>query len=85
MTAAATIRHPARTLLERGITVVSENPKVSRDDVEEALYLMAASYEKLGLSTLQADAERVLKQNFPNSKYYTEGLDKKKPWWRLWW
>jgi biopolymer transport protein ExbB len=38
MTAAATIHHPARALLERGITVVSENHKVSRDDVEEALF-----------------------------------------------
>lgn len=38
MTAASGIRHPARTLLERGITIVSENPKASRDDVEEALF-----------------------------------------------
>lgn len=38
MTAASGIRHPARTLLERGIAIVSENPKASRDDVEEALF-----------------------------------------------
>jgi biopolymer transport protein ExbB len=35
---AATIRHPARALLERGISLVSENAKASRDDIEEALF-----------------------------------------------
>jgi len=35
---AATIRHPARALLERGIALVSENAKASRDDIEEALF-----------------------------------------------
>lgn len=38
MTAVSSIRHPARGLLERGITLVAENPKASRDDVEEALF-----------------------------------------------
>lgn len=53
--------------------------------VEEALYLMAASYEKLGLTTLQADAERVLKQNFPNSKFIDGGLGRRQSaWWHFW-
>lgn len=38
MTATSAIRHPARTLLERGIAFVTENPKASRDDLEEALF-----------------------------------------------
>ncbi len=38
MTAATVIRHPARSLLERGIAMVSENPGVSREDLEEALF-----------------------------------------------
>lgn len=37
--------------------------------VEEALYIMMASYEKLGMTDLRNDAERVLKQNFPDSKF----------------
>lgn len=35
---AGTIRHPARRLLERGIELVAENPRASRDDLEEALF-----------------------------------------------
>lgn len=38
LSAAGSIRHPARNLLERGIHLVSENPKASRDDLEEALF-----------------------------------------------
>ena len=37
--------------------------------VEEALYLMARSYEALNLRDLQSDAERVLAVNYPNSRY----------------
>ena len=53
--------------------------------IEEALFVMVVAYDKLGMNDLRDDAERVMRKNFPNSKYYTEGLDKKKPWWRLWW
>ncbi len=35
---AAVIRHPARALLEKGITFVDSNPEVSREELEEALY-----------------------------------------------
>ena len=52
---------------------------------EEALYIMAASYEKLGLDTLRTDAERVLKQNFPNTRYVKDGVRlPDKPWWQFW-
>jgi len=37
--------------------------------VEEALYLMARSYDALQLKDLQSDAERVLAANFPKSRY----------------
>jgi len=30
------------------------------------------------------DAERVMKKNFPNSRYYTDGLERKTAWWKLW-
>jgi outer membrane protein assembly factor BamD len=42
---------------------------------EKALYIMYLSYGKLGLPKLQADAKRVLDKNFPNSKYYKQGLN----------
>ena len=52
---------------------------------EEALYIMAASYEKLGLDTLRADAERVLKTNFPNTRYVKDGVRlPDKSWWQFW-
>ena len=52
---------------------------------EEALYIMAASYEKLGLDTLRADAERVLKTNFPNTRYVKDGVRlPDKAWWQFW-
>lgn len=51
--------------------------------IEEALYIMTESYDKLGLTQLRDDARRVLDKNFPNSEYATHGLAKK-PWWKFW-
>jgi outer membrane protein assembly factor BamD len=53
---------------------------------EEALAIMARSYDKLGLTELRDDAQRVLKKNYPQSLYLTgEGLSgSAKAWWRLW-
>jgi len=36
---------------------------------EEALALMVKSYDALRLETLRNDAERVLRQNYPNSRF----------------
>ena len=52
---------------------------------EEALYIMAASYDRLGLETLRVDAERVLKTNFPSTRYIKDGVRlPDKPWWQFW-
>jgi outer membrane protein assembly factor BamD len=52
---------------------------------EEALFIMAASYERLGLEQLRADAERVLTKNFPNSPYLKGGVrERQKAWWQFW-
>jgi outer membrane protein assembly factor BamD len=40
---------------------------------EEALYLMAASYDRLGLNDLRDDALRVLKTNHPDSAWLSQG------------
>jgi len=50
---------------------------------EEALYLMVQSYDKLGLTQLRDDSERVLKLNFPQSVYVV-GAQEKKAWWKFW-
>lgn len=52
--------------------------------IEEALYIMGESYDKLGLTQLRDDARRVLDKNFPNSPYASGGAQRKKPWWQLW-
>lgn len=52
---------------------------------EEALYIMVQSYDKLGLPELRDAADRVLRKNFPNSRYPTAGLGgDSRPWWQLW-
>ena len=51
---------------------------------EEALAVMVVSYDKLKLTDLRDDTQRVLKLNFPNSKY-TQGLNLDgKAWYRFW-
>jgi len=49
---------------------------------EDALGLMAASYEKLALPQLASDSKRVLDQTFPKNDEMAEFA--KKPWWKFW-
>lgn len=52
--------------------------------LEEALAILVVSYDKLKLTDLRDDAQRVLKLNFPNSKY-TKGVNTEgKAWYRFW-
>ena len=84
--------HVARYYYRRGAYVAAANRAQQvvtefqqSPSAEEALYIMAASYEKLGLNDLRADAERVLQTSFPNSTIKTEGLrTKKASWWQFW-
>jgi outer membrane protein assembly factor BamD len=53
--------------------------------VEEAMALLARSYDELGLKELSDSTKRVLVTNFPESPYLKGGRRKKSvPWWRLW-
>ena len=84
--------HVARYYYRRGAYVASANraqqavgeyPQAPA--TEEALYLMMLSYEKLELAQLREAAERVLRQNYPQSAFLTQGLGAyERPWWRLW-
>ena len=49
---------------------------------EEALGVMTASYEKLGLPQLASDSTRILNQTFPKNTEMTEFAAK--PWWKFW-
>ena len=52
---------------------------------EEGLFIMIKAYEKMGLTPLRDDAERVLKQNYPSSEYLRIGFKAgEKAWWQLW-
>jgi len=84
--------HVARYYYRRGAYVASANraQQVVKEfetspPVEEALYIMVRSYDMLGLEVLRDDAERVLVQNFPESRYLKDGFVKPdKPWWQIW-
>ncbi|NRF68613.1 outer membrane protein assembly factor BamD [Aquincola sp. S2] len=84
--------HVARYYFRRGAFLAAANraQQVVRDYPqapanEEALYLMAVSYERLGLTALRDDADRVLKKNFPKSRF-VEGGERvsDRPWWKFW-
>jgi outer membrane protein assembly factor BamD len=52
---------------------------------EEALYIMAASYDHLGLLTLRDDAERILQKNYPESRFIKDGVfQPDRAWWQFW-
>ncbi|GHU31559.1 outer membrane protein assembly factor BamD [Betaproteobacteria bacterium] len=83
--------HVARYYMKRGAYVAAINRaqyavKVYPDvpATEEALFIIVRAYDQLGMNDLRDDAERVMRKNFPDSVYYTRGLDRQEPWWKLW-
>lgn len=52
--------------------------------LEEALAIMVIAYDKLGLTDLRDDAQRVLQLNFPNSRYAKGVSTEGKAWYRFW-
>jgi len=51
---------------------------------EEALFIMVKAYDLMGMNDLRDDSERIMRKNYPNSVYYTRGLEREVPWWKLW-
>lgn len=52
---------------------------------EEALGIMVAAYDELGLAELRDDARRVLEKNFPNSRYLKIAVgEQRSSWWKFW-
>jgi len=53
--------------------------------IEEALFVLVLAYDRLGMADLRDAADRVMRKNFPESRYFKAGsLRKDVPWWRLW-
>ena len=84
--------HVARYYLRRGAYVAAANraqqtvadfPQTPA--TEEALGIMVQSYSRLELKTLRDGAERVLRQNFPKSRFLEGSVaagDRR--WWKFW-
>ena len=52
---------------------------------EEALFILAQSYDQMQLKQMRDDTLRVLKKNFPNSKFASEAAGTNgKAWWKFW-
>ena len=82
--------HVARYYLQRGAYVAAANraqsalvtyPQAPAN--EEGLLIMVKAYDAMGLNDLRDDAERVMKKNFPDSRYLSGSVNKK-PWWVIW-
>lgn len=84
--------HVARFYLRKGAYVAAANraqaalttyPQAPAN--EEGLLIMVQAYDAMGLADLRNDAERVMKANFPNSKYLAKDprVDGRR-WWHLW-
>jgi outer membrane protein assembly factor BamD len=52
--------------------------------VEEAVFIMVKAYDALGMTELRDGADKVMRTNFPQSKYLTGKTQKDVPWWMLW-
>jgi outer membrane protein assembly factor BamD len=82
----------ARFYFQRGAYVAAVNRAQAavqeyRDvpAVEEALFILVQSYDKLGLVQLRDDTRRVLEATYPNSVFlYPERAGAQKSWWKLW-
>lgn len=84
--------HVARYYFRRGAYIAAANRAQAAVQefqqspaAEEALYIMTQSYDRLGLTQLRDDADRVLRASFPNTKVYENGLgNKSTSWWKPW-
>ncbi len=83
--------HVARYYMKRKAYVAAANRAQSAiknypdaPAIEEALFIMVKAYDEMGMIDLRDDAERVMRKNYPNSVYYTRGLNRVVPWWKLW-
>jgi outer membrane protein assembly factor BamD len=83
--------HVARYYMKRKAYVAAANRAQSAiknypdaPAIEEALFIMVKAYDEMGMIDLRDDVERVMRKNYPNSVYYTRGLNRVEPWWKLW-
>ena len=84
--------HVARYYMKRGAYIAAANRAQSAVQsypqapaTEEAVFIMVKAYDAMGMSDLRDASDRVMKTNFPNSRYLRPGgIRKDVPWWKLW-
>lgn len=83
--------HVARYYMKRGAYLAAINRAQyavktyqQAPAIEEALFIMVKAYDELAMVDLRDDSLRVMQKNFPDSEYYTKGLTREIPWWKLW-
>jgi outer membrane protein assembly factor BamD len=83
--------HVARYYMKRGAFIAAANraqyavqnyPQAPA--IEEAVFIMVKAYDALGMNELRDAADRVMRKNFPESKYLTGKVRRDVPWWKLW-
>ena len=83
--------HVARYYMKRGAYVAAANraqfavknyPQAPA--LEEAVFIMVKAYDALGMTDLRDASDRVMRKNFPESRYLTGKGDRSAPWWKLW-
>jgi outer membrane protein assembly factor BamD len=86
--------HVARYYMKRGAYLAAANRAqyaisnyTQAPALEEAVFMLVLAYDRLGMTDLRDAADRVMRNNFPDSRYLKPGgerLAKDVPWWRLW-
>jgi len=84
--------HVARYYMKRGAYLAAANRAqfairhyAQAPATEEAVFVLVLAYDRLGMNDLRDAADRVMRNNFPDSRYLKSGGDRKDvPWWRLW-
>jgi outer membrane protein assembly factor BamD len=83
--------HVARYYMKRGAYVAAANRAQfaiqtypSAPALEEAVLILAKAYDALEMPELRDGADRVMRTNFPDSKYLKDGKVRGAPWWRIW-
>ena len=84
--------HVARYYMKRGAYLAAANRAqyaiqhyAEAPALEEAVFVLVLAYDRLGMDDLRDAADRVMRTNFPDSRYLKAGgVRKVVPWWRLW-
>ena len=84
--------HVARYYMKRGAYIAAANRAQyaianysQAPAIEEAVFVLVKAYDALDMAELRDAADRVMRTNFPNSRYLKAGdMRKDVPWWRIW-